>query len=72
MRKNSTWIKFIVVGTELSILILTGIFLGNKLDSYLDTLPIFTILGVIIGSISGFTLMFKLIGRSDKSNGKEE
>ncbi|NSW89025.1 AtpZ/AtpI family protein [bacterium] len=50
----------------MAVLILTGLFIGNKLDIYYDTLPILTILGVVFGSISGFTLMFKLLKRLNK------
>ena len=72
MKRNTLWIKFIVIGSELAILILAGIFLGNKLDLYFDTLPIFTIIGVIIGSIRGFSLMFKLLKRLNKDNDKQK
>ena len=72
MKRNTLWIKFIVIGSELAILILAGIFLGNKLDLYFDTLPIFTIIGVIIGSIGGFSLMFKLLKRLNKDNKKKK
>jgi F0F1-type ATP synthase assembly protein I len=70
LRKNTLWIKFIVIGSELAILILAGIFIGNKLDQHFDTLPIFTILGVIIGSIGGFSLMFKLLRRINSDDSK--
>jgi len=66
LKKSHVWIKFIVIGTELAVLILTGLFIGNKLDVYYNTLPILTILGVILGSISGFTLMFRLLKRLNK------
>ena len=46
MKKSHAWIKFIVVGTELAVLILTGLFIGNKIDNYYGTVPIFTILGI--------------------------
>jgi len=49
--KNTLWIKFIVIGSELAILILAGLFIGNKLDIHFNSLPIFTILGVIVGSL---------------------
>ena len=60
MRRNTLWIKFIVIGSELAILILAGIFLGNKLDLYFDTLPIFTIIGVIVGSIVTVIVFYSL------------
>ena len=72
MGKNALWIKFIVVGSELAILILAGLFIGNKLDIHFNSLPIFTILGVIVGSIGGFTLMFKLLKRLNTENDKKE
>ncbi|MBT3475708.1 AtpZ/AtpI family protein [bacterium] len=72
MGKNTLWIKFVVIGSELAILILAGIFIGNKLDIHFDTLPIFTILGVIFGSIGGFSLMFKLLKRLNIENDKKK
>ena len=72
MRKNNLWIKFIVIGSELAIMILAGLFIGNKIDLYYDTTPIFTILGVILGSIGGFSLMIRLLKRLSTENVKKK
>ena len=65
MNQKSSWIKFIVVWTELAFCILSGIFLGGEADKYFNKQPLFTILGVIIGSIAGFTLMLKVLNKRD-------
>jgi ATP synthase protein I len=72
LRKNNLWIKFIVIGSELAIMILAGLFIGNKIDLYYDTTPIFTILGVILGSIGGFSLMIRLLKRLSTENVKKK
>ncbi len=53
------------MGTELAFCILSGIFLGGEADKYFNKQPLFTILGVIIGSIAGFTLMLKVLNKRD-------
>ena len=72
MRKNNLWIKFIVIGSELAIMILAGLFIGNKIDLYDDKTPIFTILGIILGSIGGFSLMIRLLKRLSTENVKKK
>ena len=61
MSQRATWVKFIVVGIELASCILAGIFIGSEADEYFDKQPLFTIIGVIVGLIAGFTLMLKII-----------
>jgi len=60
LAKNASWLKFIIIGTELAFCILAGIFIGNEVDKYFNTEPLFVILGLIVGSISGFSLMIKI------------
>ena len=69
MAKKNNWLKFIMVGTELAFSILAGIFIGSKIDQYFDKTPLFTIIGVILGSIAGFSLMIKIV-KNKKNNVK--
>jgi F0F1-type ATP synthase assembly protein I len=72
LRKSNLWMKFIVIGSELAIMILAGLFIGNKIDLYYDKTPIFTILGIILGSIGGFSLMIRLLKRLSTENVKKK
>ena len=61
MAKKNNWLKFIIVGTELAFCILAGIFIGSEIDKYFDRTPLFTIIGVVVGSVAGFSLMIKIV-----------
>ena len=63
--KNS-WLKYFVIGTELASTILGGMFLGGMLDSKFKTESVFSIIGIILGTIGGFYLMIKIINNFDK------
>lgn len=63
--KNS-WLKYFVIGTELASTILGGMFLGSMLDSKFKTESLFSIIGIILGTIGGFYLMIKIISNFDK------
>jgi F0F1-type ATP synthase assembly protein I len=63
--KNS-WLKYFVIGTELASAILGGMFLGSMLDSKFKTESLFSIIGIILGTIGGFYLMIKIINNFDK------
>lgn len=49
------------IGIELSVLLLLGIWLGNKLDQSLNTSPIFLIIGMILGLFIGIWSIVKMI-----------
>lgn len=63
--KNS-WLKYFVIGTELASTILGGMFLGSMLDSKFKTESLFSIIGIILGTIGGFYLMIKIINNFEK------
>jgi len=65
LAKNTNWLRFIIISTELAFCILAGIFIGNEVDKYFNTAPLFTIIGLIVGSISGFSLMIKIVKSKD-------
>ena len=63
---RNPWLKYFIVGTELASAILGGMFLGSILDSKFETESLFSIVGIILGTIGGFYLMFKIINNFDK------
>lgn len=50
-----------VIGIELSLYLLGGIWLGKKLDQYFDTAPIFLIVGMALGLLIGILSIVFLI-----------
>ena len=63
---KNPWLKYFVIGTELASTILSGMFLGSMLDSKFKTESLFSIIGIILGTIGGFFLMIKIINNFDK------
>jgi F0F1-type ATP synthase assembly protein I len=43
--------------------ILAGLLLGLALDAWLTTQPVFTIIGIVLGSTTGFWKMWKMANR---------
>lgn len=54
-------LRVLGLGWYVSVSIVLGVAGGLWLDRYLDTLPIFTIVGVLLGSALAFYGMYKLI-----------
>lgn len=50
-----------VVGIELSILLLVGVWIGKKLDAIYQTSPIFLIIGMLLGLATGIWSVVRLI-----------
>ncbi|OEF99835.1 hypothetical protein BHF71_01280 [Vulcanibacillus modesticaldus] len=50
-----------VVGTELATLLIIGVWLGRKVDSYFQTSPIFLIIGIFSGFVLGIWFVIRLI-----------
>jgi len=50
-----------VVGVELSVLLLLGIWLGKQADQYFGTTPVFLIVGMVLGLIIGIWSVIKLV-----------
>jgi|TARA_B100000131_G_scaffold61304_1_gene57162 F0F1-type ATP synthase assembly protein I len=63
---NNAWFKFFLVGSELACTILAGLFIGDYLDNVFNTQQTFTLSGVVLGSISGFIIMFKILNKFKK------
>lgn len=43
--------------------ILAGLLLGLGLDAWLNTRPVLTIVGIVLGSVTGFWKMWKMANR---------
>ena len=50
-----------IIWSEKLYVVLAGIFIGSEIDQYFNKTPLFTIIGVILGSIAGFSLMIKIV-----------
>ena len=60
--KKQRWMYFLVVGVNFGFSVAAGLLLGNYIDSWLETKnPYFTLLGLIAGVFSGFTLLYRLL-----------
>ena len=63
---------FIVIGFELGFSVIAGIVLGEYIDSWLETkTPWFTMIGLVVGVIAGFSLLIRMIKRVDDRKGNE-
>jgi F0F1-type ATP synthase assembly protein I len=63
---------FIVIGFELGFSVIAGIVLGDFVDGWLQTqTPWFTMLGLIAGVITGFSLLIRMINRYNDRKGNE-
>ena len=71
-RDGFEWVKYLAVGTELALSVLAGLYLGSLVDRWLGLeTPWFTVLGLVAGIVSGFTVFVRVLGRGDGTNGDE-
>jgi F0F1-type ATP synthase assembly protein I len=63
---------FLVVGFELGFSVIAGIILGEYVDKWLQTkTPWFTMLGLVAGVITGFSLLIRMMKRFDDTKGNK-
>lgn len=53
--------KLALIGTELSVATLIGLFGGHWVDSKLGSRPTFTLIGLALGIAAGFKSLFQLV-----------
>jgi len=56
----------VMVPTTLAACVLVGIFLGYKIDGWLDSSPWGVVIGLIIGSLAGVREMMKILKKINK------
>lgn len=60
-RKNLVWITYFALGIELAFSVIAGIILGHYIDRWIGTqTPWFTIMGIIVGMIAGFSILVRM------------
>ncbi|MGH7791115.1 MAG: AtpZ/AtpI family protein [Thermodesulfobacteriota bacterium] len=63
---------YFVIGTQLAVSILAGLILGQYVDKWAGTkTPVYTIIGLIAGVISGFSLLIRIIKRKNDNESNE-
>lgn len=63
-QKNLVWITYFAIGFELAFSVIAGIALGHYIDKWIGTkTPWFTILGIILGMVAGFSLLIRMTKR---------
>ncbi|NSW74102.1 AtpZ/AtpI family protein [bacterium] len=65
---KNIWFRFFLVGSELACTILAGLFIGDYIDNKFNMGHTFTLIGIFLGSISGFIIMFKILDKFKKGN----
>jgi F0F1-type ATP synthase assembly protein I len=59
--KNLLWLQYFAIGVELAFSVVAGIILGHYVDKWIGAKsPWFTIIGLIAGMISGFTILIRM------------
>lgn len=62
--RDNPWRAMAVVGAigvDFAVLVIIGVFVGNKLDQSFQTAPVFLLIGIAIGIILGIFSIIKLI-----------
>lgn len=60
-------VLFSEIGISLLITTLVGVLAGRWVDAQLDSLPIFVIVGFLVGAGSGTVMIYRLVSRFLKS-----
>jgi ATP synthase protein I len=62
--KNGWYVSYAVysvVGIQLAVSVIAGLFFGNYIDKKIGTAPWLTIVGLVLGSAGGFYNLFKIM-----------
>ncbi len=66
-----TFARMGAVGIELALSIIIGVFAGRWLDRKVDTEPLFTIVGLILGVAAGFKSLYQTAKRQQQKASQE-
>ena len=70
--KDFGWMIYFAIGTQLAVSIVAGLWLGHLVDKWIGTkTPWFTFIGLVVGVISGFGLLIRMIKRENDNKGDE-
>jgi len=59
---KNRWLIFIAVGFELGSAVVAGLVIGSYVDEWAGTRsPYFTLVGLLAGGITGFTILIKML-----------
>ena len=58
--KNFDYTKYTSLGFQLAFPLLGGVFIGLKLDGWLNTKPLFIIVFIVLGAIASFYNLYRL------------
>ena len=71
MKDQKSILSFIDLGFQFAIAIALGVGLGYLLDSKINSMPIFMVLGLLLGAASGFINIYRAVFPKGKNeNGK--
>ena len=71
-RKNS-YAAYADLGLQFAVAVAIGVGLGYYADSKLNTLPLFLVLGLVLGATSGFLNIYRAVfPGNDKDKGKNK
>jgi F0F1-type ATP synthase assembly protein I len=71
-RDNKEYLRYSSVGIELVLFVLIFFGCGHWVDRKFGTLPVFSLVGGLIGIIAGFYVVFRTIASSDKRSGNSD
>jgi len=68
-KRDQKWVYFVVVGTNFGFSVAVGLLIGGYLDGRFDNeTPYFTILGLIVGLISGIVFLVRVLNLKNKND----
>ena len=70
-RKNN-FAAYIDLGLEFAVAVALGVGLGYYADTRLHTLPLFLVLGLLLGSTSGFLNIYRTVFPNTTKKSKED
>ena len=73
-KKNDWYVSYATYGAagiQLAVSVIAGLFLGNYLDKKIGTLPWLTVTGLVVGFVSGFYNLIRIMNWHRTKKGDE-